>query len=68
MNLAEIYLHESDEGILLFDTEKLWFYFRTDENTYPICLYRPGNFDLTQGELKAIHYLMEQLKDGLFQN
>lgn len=71
---SKILLHESDEGYLFFDAEKVWFYF-LDKNPYrvdnvdPIFMFRPGNFNLTSEETNAIkQWLMENLKDGVLQS
>ena len=53
-------IHESDEGYIVFDENKAWFYFfNKDESlvnpVQPICLYRPGNFDLTADEIGSAH-------------
>lgn len=67
-------IHESDEGYIVFDENKAWFYFfNKDESlvnpVQPICLYRPGNFDLTADEIGSIRkWLMENLKYGVFQS
>ena len=65
-----IVLSESEDGVLYFDTEKCWFYFRSDElNNNPIMMYRIGNFDLTPEEKKTIRqFIAENLKDGVLQS
>ena len=68
--MAKIILHSSEEGVLFFDTKETWFYFRSDElNTYPIMMYRVGNFDLTTEEWNVItEFLKRNLKDGVLQS
>lgn len=68
--MAKIILHSSEDGVLFFDTKESWFYYRSDElNTYPVMMYRVGNFDLTPEEQdKIINFLKRNLKDGVLQS
>lgn len=68
--MAKIILHSSEDGVLFFDTKESWFYFRSNaQNTYPIMMYRVGNFDLTTEEWNAItEFLKRNLKDGVLQS
>lgn len=62
---------KSNDGLVLFNTEEAWFnYISFDSgNTYPIMMYRPGNFDITGEEAEGIKkWLRENLKDGVFQS
>lgn len=67
-------IHESDESYIVYDENKAWFYFirkgeSAAELAQPICLYRPGNFDLTAEEISSIkEWLMRNLKYGVFQS
>jgi hypothetical protein len=63
----QIVLHESEDGKLIFDKNKAWFYYINDEGSVgTVEMIRPGYYDLTPEEVGALQkWLKGNLKDGV---
>ncbi len=58
----KIIILEDDERVIYWDKERRGFYYIVKHSLdydYPICMFRPGNFDLEDDELNAIYDFIE---------